>query len=245
MSNKRHLYRAFSGIPQQGVQNQKSLHKPCLLRVPMLGKDRYHSLPSWGPHSGEGPTWLHHPCLLGVPWWGLINMATSPLSSRGSPIGGTKSGSTNPSWELGKMSKKNSILSINTWGDLFSSPFKRGTKIFRRVWRQPISPDWLVLWSGTFKHLRPLEGVVGWGGRLGSGTAPGRPPCPTHSCYLGHQRPPRCPLAAQWYAGGIQLHGQGGACEGPLSRAGVWMTHSSRALHKAMAARGGLCQWCS
>ena len=66
------------------------------------------SLPSRDPHSGEKSIWLHHPCLLGIPivgriqygyitpafsgspWWGEINMATSPLPSRG-PHSGEKS----------------------------------------------------------------------------------------------------------------------------------------------------------
>ena len=65
-------------------------------------------LSSWAPHGGEKSIWLHHPCFLGVPvvgrnqygyitlvflgspWWGEINMATSPLPSRG-PHGGQKS----------------------------------------------------------------------------------------------------------------------------------------------------------
>ena len=42
-----------------------------------------------------------------------------------------------------------------------SKPFKRGTKICERLWRQPISPYWLVRWSGPLKHFGPLKG---WGG---------------------------------------------------------------------------------
>ena len=40
-------------------------------------------------------------------------------------------------------------------------PFKRGTKIFRRLRQQPISPFWLVRWSGPLKHFGPPEGVGG------------------------------------------------------------------------------------
>ena len=68
------------------------LPNPCLLRVPIVGES----------------IWLHHPrrltvlmvgrnqyCYItagfsGSPWWGEINMATSPLPSRG-PQGGEKS----------------------------------------------------------------------------------------------------------------------------------------------------------
>ena len=122
---------ATSPLPSQGSHGgEKStwLHHPCLLRVPMVGRNQYgyitpafsgfpwwgeinmatSPLPSQGSHGGEKSTWLHHPCLLrvpmvgrnqhgyinpafsGFPWWGEINMATSPLPSRGSH-GGEKS----------------------------------------------------------------------------------------------------------------------------------------------------------
>ena len=65
-----------------------------------------------------------------------------------------------PSWGPEKMppQKNRSILSINTWAGRSYQPFRWGTKIFQRLWRQPISPYWLVLWSGSFKHFGPLEG---------------------------------------------------------------------------------------
>ena len=48
----------------------------------------------------------------------------------------------------------------------FTSPFRWGTKFFRRLWRHPNSPYWLVQWSGPFKHFGPLEGGGGGGAAL-------------------------------------------------------------------------------
>ena len=65
-------------------------------------------MPSWGRHDGKRSIWLHHPYLLKFPivrrnqygcitpafsgslWWGEIDMATSPMPSRG-PHGGEES----------------------------------------------------------------------------------------------------------------------------------------------------------
>ena len=97
-------------LGSHGGEESIWLHHLCLLGVPMLGRTQYGyiTLPSQGPHGGEESIWLHQPCLLGVPmvgrnqygcitpaflgspWWGGINMATSPLPSRG-PHGGEKS----------------------------------------------------------------------------------------------------------------------------------------------------------
>ena len=66
---------------------------------------------------------------------------------------------------------------LPSWGPRDSySPFKQGTKNFRCLWRQPISPFWLLQWSGPLKHFGPPKGGGGGGGGGGSGTAPGRPP---------------------------------------------------------------------
>ena len=115
---------ATSPLPSRGPHGKERaiwLHHPCLLGVPMVGREQYgyitpafsgspwwgesnmaaSPLPSQAPHGGERAIWLHHPCLLGVPmvgreqygyitpafsgspWWGESNMATSPLPSRG------------------------------------------------------------------------------------------------------------------------------------------------------------------
>ena len=40
----------------------KVRHQPCLLGVPMMGREK---------------TWIHHLCLLEVPWWGEISLEKS------------------------------------------------------------------------------------------------------------------------------------------------------------------------
>ena len=64
--------------------------------------------------------------------------------------------------------KKLSILSINTWVTGSPSPFKRGTKIFRRLQCHPISPFWLVQGRDLSNILAPRKGG-GWGGVGGGG----------------------------------------------------------------------------
>ena len=79
------------GSPNKGGQNQKWIHNPCLLRVPMPGKDRYGYVT---------------PCHRGVPivgkdQHGYINPAFSWV-----PNMGTKSevaAKIMPSWRPGKM----------------------------------------------------------------------------------------------------------------------------------------------
>ena len=77
----------YTHILIHGGERSIWLHHPCLLGVPMVGRDQYgyisrafsgfpwwreiniatSPLPSQGPHGGERSKWLHHPCLLGVP----------------------------------------------------------------------------------------------------------------------------------------------------------------------------------
>ena len=66
----------------------------------------------------------------------------------------------------------------------FTSLFKWGIKIFRRLWCHPISPYWLVLWSGPFKHFGPLERGGGGGQALHLG-APRARPFPFHLLFFG------------------------------------------------------------
>ena len=97
------------GVPMVG-RNQNGYITPAFSGSPWWGDINMATgpLPSRVPHCGEISIWLHHPCLvrvpmvkrnqygyinrafLGSPWWGDINMATSPLPSRG-PHGGEKS----------------------------------------------------------------------------------------------------------------------------------------------------------
>ena len=177
---------------------------------------------SQGPHSGEGPTWLHHPCLLGVPMVGIDRYGYITPAFLGVPMVGKDqngyitpafSGIPNtetksevatqilPSWGLGKCQKKLSILSTNTCRTSFTSHFKssfEGTKIFQRPWRWPISPYWLVLWSGPLKHFRPLEkegagglGCWGQGPHLGAPRIKNSPVCHYHGASTGRAHRPR------------------------------------------------------
>ena len=140
MSNERHLYSAFSGVVQQRGQNQNWLHNSCLLGVPMLGKGRYGYVT---------------PCSLGVPMV-RTNMATSPMPTWVPIVGKDQSGYITPalgipnrgtksevsaqilpsSWALlgarenAPPQKKPSILSTNTWGDLFYHPLQMGHQNF-------------------------------------------------------------------------------------------------------------------
>ena len=93
---------AFSGIPNEGEQNQKWMPHPCLLGGPKEGGNytpplhsQFHHRQAWGAKSELAPNkeeqnqkWLPHPCLLGGPKEG--RNATSPLHSRGSPTKGNK-----------------------------------------------------------------------------------------------------------------------------------------------------------
>ena len=155
MSNKLHLHRAFSGVPQQGGQDQKRLHSPCLFAVPMLEKDRCgYVTPCYPgvPNSGERPTWLHHPCLLKVPMVGIdqygyiipaflgitivgkdqtgyITLAFSGIPNRRDKI---RSGWTIPALLEARENAQNkfSILNVNTLGDLFYRPLQMGHQNF-------------------------------------------------------------------------------------------------------------------
>ena len=93
-----------------GAETSIWLHHPAFLGSPWCGEINMatSSPPSRSPHGAETSIWLHHPCLLGVPmvrrdqygyfipaflespWWGDINLATSPLPSRG-PHGAERS----------------------------------------------------------------------------------------------------------------------------------------------------------
>ena len=86
-----HITPAFSGspwwvemdmlaspVPSRGPHGEERsiwLHHPCLLRVPMSGRDQYSCIT---------------PFFAGSPWWGEINMATSRLPSQ-VPHGGERS----------------------------------------------------------------------------------------------------------------------------------------------------------
>ena len=78
-----------------------------------------------------------------------------------------------------------SILSIKTWVTGSQSPFKWGTKTFRRLRHQPISPYWLYDGRDLSNILAPERGGGGQGLHLGtprgesSNIPPANPPPPS------------------------------------------------------------------
>ena len=89
-------------------ERSKWLHHPCLLRVPIVGKDQYvyisrassgsawwgninmvaSPVPSRGPHAGERSIWLHQPWLLRVPMVGKDQNGYMTPAFLGVPIVG-------------------------------------------------------------------------------------------------------------------------------------------------------------
>ena len=82
--------------------------------------------------------------------------------------------------------KKLSILSINTWVTGSPSPFKRGTKIFRRLRRQPFLHFGLYDGRDLSNILAPRRGVGRGLGGWGQGLHLGAPHALRTQCVSLH-----------------------------------------------------------